>query len=70
MTFTDNLCSGASAKGTMVLEGIIPDYVFHLTISKSSFINNKSPRGAAIYSSLSLYLYLIDLTIIDNTNTE
>ena len=66
MTFTDNLCSGNEALGTMALREISVDYIYHLTISDSSFENNVSPKGSAIYSSLAVFVTLSDINIIGN----
>ena len=70
MTFTDNSCSGNEALGTMALRESSIDYIYTLTISKSSFLNNTSPKGSAFYSSLAIYIILVDLIITGNETTE
>ena len=55
--------------GTMALEGTEFYSVEYLTISTSTFSNNESPNGSAIYSCLSIHANFIDLTIIGNETT-
>ena len=70
MTFSDNTCSGNEALGTMALRESSADFVTYLTISNSSFLNNTSPKGSAFYSSLAIYIILVDLIITGNETTE
>ena len=70
MNFTDNSCSGSAVLGTMALKERYVNYVYGLTISDSSFERNISPKGSAIYSSLAVFITLIDINIIDNQTTE
>ena len=70
MTFTDNLCSGNEVHGTMALRESSTSYIYELTISDSTFENNESPKGSAIYSSLAVTVILSDVNIIGNETTE
>ena len=69
MTISENQCSGIISKGTMAFEGLHDHDVQRLIIENSSFMNNKSANGSAIYSSISKYITMSDLTIKGHQNT-